>query len=293
MGKTAPQGVNATGAPPSGDAANAVLSGSFVAVGPSAPFAFRGPMDMSIYASYNTTLTTVKGSSAGTLGAAGTVAAGTAVNSVLVPPGTTVASIAGAVIQMAFPPISLVGDFNASLARITGLRKTLGLVGATIVSPYFPAGTTVLGITQAAAVPLGSNPGDGAGTYGIVQTSAAPSSTPLFKGPYPITFLPTNDCVVTGADTAALFTGAAIVYSGTIQLERSFDGCATWIPANIGGSGTLAQWNAGTPVSLTFGEPEKQIYYRLNCLAYVSGVINYRISQTGGAAESLAIGALI
>jgi hypothetical protein len=30
----------------------------------------------------------------------------------------------------------------------------------------------------------------------------------------------------------------------------------------------------------------------LNCLAWTSGTINFRISQTGGAAESLAIGPL-
>ena len=48
----------------------------------------------------------------------------------------------------------------------------------------------------------------------------------------------------------------------------------------------------GTPVSLTFGEPERNVLYRTNCLAYTSGTINYRISQTGGANESLAIGPL-
>ena len=41
MGIPAPAGVSAAGAPPAGDQANAVLSGQFLAVGPSAPFAFR------------------------------------------------------------------------------------------------------------------------------------------------------------------------------------------------------------------------------------------------------------
>jgi hypothetical protein len=78
-----------------------------------------------------------------------------------------------------------------------------------------------------------------------------------------------------------------------VQLERSFDGGATFIAGNIG-AGALAQFTgaAVTPVDLTFGEPEKNVLYRLNCLAWTSGTINFRISQTGGAAESLAIGPL-
>ena len=92
--------------------------------------------------------------------------------------------------------------------------------------------------------------------------------------------------------TGATFTGPAVNYSGTVQLERSFDGGKTWICCNLDRAGTLAQWATGTPVSQTFGEPEKNVLYRLNCITYSAGVINYRISQTGGAAESLAIGPL-
>ena len=77
-----------------------------------------------------------------------------------------------------------------------------------------------------------------------------------------------------------------------VQLERSFDGGLTWIVCNLGSAGTLAQWNGGGPIGLTFGEPERQVAYRFNCIAYTSGTINYRISQTGGADESLAIGPL-
>ena len=101
-----------------------------------------------------------------------------------------------------------------------------------------------------------------------------------------------NAVTVTGTDANASFTGAAIDYVGTVQVERTFDGGFTWVVCNIGGAGQLAQFAAGTPVSVTFGEPEKDVLYRLNCIAYSSGTINYRISQTGGAAESLAIGPL-
>lgn len=293
MGKAAPQGVSASGAPPAGDQANAVLTGAFTGIGPGAPFALRGPMNLAIWASVTTALTTAAGSLAATVGAGGTIAPGDAINSVNVPFGTTVGTIVGTAITMLIPPISLVGDIQFPAARITGLRNTTGLVGATIVSPFFPAGTTVTGITTAASVPPGANPGDGAGVYGVVTTSAAPLSGPTYKGPVPITFLRTaNAITVTGADAAAVFTGAEIVYSGSVQVERSFDGCQTWLPCNVGNLGTLAQYNGGGPINITFGEPEKEVYYRLNCRTYVSGVINYRLSQTGGAAESLAIGPL-
>lgn len=296
MGKSAPQGVSASGLPPQGDGANAVLSGVILAVGPTAPFAFRGPMDLAIWASFTTSLTTTAGSLAATVAAGGTIAAGDAINSVNVPPGTTVGAIAALAVTLAIPPISLQGDINAALNRITGLRNTTGLLGATIVSPYFAVGTTVTAVLAPANLPPAANPGDEAGMYGIVQTSSAPLSTPVFKGsqaPIQFTFLRNGNAItVSGADAAASFTGAEIVYSGSIQVERSFDGAQTWLPCNIGSAGTLAQYNAGTPVNITFGEPEKNVYYRLNCRTFVSGVINYRISQTGGAAESLAIGPL-
>ena len=201
MGIPAPAGVAATGLPPAGDQANAVLSGKITAVGPSLPFAFRGPMNLALWASINTTLTTTAGSTAATIASATGLAAGDAIKSANVPAGTTIAAIAGT---------------NVTLSQ---------------------------------------------------------------------------NATVTGADTAATFTGALVTFAATVQLERSFDGGSTWIVCNAGSLGALAQWTAG-PVSLTFGEPEKNVLYRFNCTAYTSGTINYRISQTGGAAESLAIGPL-
>lgn len=205
MGITAPAGVAATGAPAAGDQANAVLTGKITAVGPTVPFAFRGPMNLALFASLNIALTTTNGSLSATVATGTGLAAGQAINSVNVPPGTTIGAITGTTVTLALPP-----NFTSS-------------------------------------------------------------------------------AIVTGTDSAAIFTGATITWSGTVQLERSFDGCSTWIVDNLGGA--LAQWTAG-PVLLTFGEPEKQVYYRLNCTAYTSGTINYRISQTGGAATSLDIGPL-
>ena len=207
MGIPAPAGVAASGTPPPGDQANAVLSGTITAIGPQTAFAFRGPMNLWLYASINTALTTTAGSTAATVGSGTGLAAGDAINSVNVPPGTVAAVVSGTNVTLKLPP-------------------------------------------------------------GVAASG-----------------------ILTGTDTAATFTGAAIVFSATVQLERSFDGGKTFIVCNLGGGGILAQWLAG-PISITFGEPEKNVLYRLNCTVWTSGTINYRISQTGGAAESLAVGPL-
>jgi hypothetical protein len=170
------------------------------------------------------------------------------------------------------------------------------LLGATVTVPSIaenatiPSGTTVTAIVQKDIAATDTS----AGRPGIITLSAVPTLAPLNPNAViPLEFaVNLNAITVTGTDANASFSGAAINYSATVQLERSFDGGLTWIICNVGGSGQLAQWATGTPVNITFGEPEKNVLYRLNCIAYSSGTINYRISQTGGAAESLAIGPL-
>lgn len=291
MGIPAALGVAASGLPALGDQANAVLTGTISAVGPTRPFAFRGPMNLSLYASINTTLTTTAASLAATVASATGLAAGNAIKSANVPPGTTTGALAGANVTLAPPPITLMGSVVGG--TITGLASTTGLLGATISSDdpslTIPANTTVTGITQVAVAPSLNS----AGVPGIVATSNQITGLPTIQKQQPFTFtLTANSIAVTGADAAAVFTGGLITFDATVQLERSFDGGATWIVCNIGNAGALAQWVDTGPISLTFGEPERNVLYRFNCLEYTSGVINYRVSQTGGAAESLAIGPL-
>ncbi len=64
-------------------------------------------------------------------------------------------------------------------------------------------------------------------------------------------------------------------FVGTVQLERSFDG-ATWLPLTAAGFGLYA-WTA--PASEIVSRPESGFQYRLNCTAWTSGTINYRVSQ--------------
>jgi hypothetical protein len=295
MGIPAPLGVSGIGDPPARDQANAVISQVFAAVGPGVPFALQGPFNAVIYASYNSALTTTNGSGAASVVAGGAVAAGASINSVNVPPGTTWATFAGAAGTLAFPSVTLRGQTNTSEAFIRRLHSTAGLLGATVTGPGIPANTTVTAIMTPALPPV---PASGfAGTSGTVQISNVPTSAPVLDDQRStFTFALTNQAVTTGVDNAAAITGAGIVYTGSIQLERSFDGGSTWIVCNVGGSGLLAQYSAGTPVSFTAGDPEKGVLYRWNCTSYssISGVtINTRLSTTGGAAVSLAIASAI
>lgn len=66
-------------------------------------------------------------------------------------------------------------------------------------------------------------------------------------------------------------------FSATAQLQRSFDGGTTWLPVSSDAAGDTLQWSV--PFSGTWTEVEKVVLYRLACTAYVSGTINYRISQ--------------
>lgn len=281
MGIPAPLGVAASGVPPAGDLANVVVSGQFTGVGQGRPFAFRGPLNIAIYASINTTLTTLAGSLAASVASSTGLAVGNSINSSLVPKGTIIGALPGGnAVTLDLPSYFLPGIPQAAGGNlIVGLPLTTGLIGATVTGTGIPASTTVVEIVTAAV----------GGAGGVVRLSAAPTITPTLNAPIPLEFALTANIIGAGADTAAIFTGAAIVWSGTMQVERSFDGGATWICCNVGGSGALAQYTAGSPVSISFGEPERDVLYRVNCIAYTSGTINYRMSQSAAAAESLGI----
>ena len=61
--------------------------------------------------------------------------------------------------------------------------------------------------------------------------------------------------------------------SATTQLERSFDSGTTWFVVL---TDALRQ---ALPESFTWNEAEYGVQYRLNCVAYVSGTVTYRVSQ--------------
>ena len=66
-------------------------------------------------------------------------------------------------------------------------------------------------------------------------------------------------------------------FVGTISVERSFDNGATWINCSRDTAGTDNAFTA--PTTQVLNEPENGVLYRVNCTAFTSGTINYRISQ--------------
>jgi hypothetical protein len=63
-------------------------------------------------------------------------------------------------------------------------------------------------------------------------------------------------------------------FVATVALKRSFDGGGTWLqkwPEEI--------YQLDSPRSFTDAEPEKAVMYRLECISFTSGTINYRMSQ--------------
>jgi hypothetical protein len=259
-----------------GDLANSVAVGALTAVGPGMWVGLQGTFNAALWASINTSLATTNGSLSSTLGSGSGLAAGAGVNSVNVPPGTTIGHLSGTTATLALPTVQEAARLGPG-ATLVGVADTTWLLGATVTGPVaagIPAGTTVTAILQPA---IPSSP-----QSGIVQLSAAPTGPANFL--YTFNFALSDQAIVTGTDTAALFTGAGVEYSGTVQLERSFDGGATAVVCNAGGGGQLAQYAAGTPVSFVVSEPEAGVCYRFNCIAYTSGTINYRLSQTSSAA---------
>lgn len=64
-------------------------------------------------------------------------------------------------------------------------------------------------------------------------------------------------------------------FSASVQLERSFDG-TNWFPITAAGTQLYAWTGAASEAA---EDAEFNVSYRLNCTAYTSGTVNYRISQ--------------
>jgi hypothetical protein len=77
--------------------------------------------------------------------------------------------------------------------------------------------------------------------------------------------------------------GPNAAWTGSVQLERSFDGGVTWVVCGVGGGGIAqAIYASGLDVSITADEPERGMGYRIHCTALSAGApLNYRLSSTG------------
>ena len=288
MGLPAPVGLGASGVPPLGDLANAVVSGKLTAVGPGLIFDFAGPFNVDIWGTINTSLATTTGSLSATLGSGTGITAGGSINGANVPVGSTLGTVSGTAATIVLPTRTYWADgafISSGSPNIVMSQTPAEIVGATISSPYFAGGTTVVSIVQAA---LPAQPTTGfAGASGIVQLSAVATSEPTNAGLVPIQFALSSASIKSGTDAAALFAGAAVMFTGAVQLEKSFDGGVTWI-VDMNSAGTqLLFTNPTTQIALRIGEPELGVLYRVNCTVYSAGNVNYRISATGAGAKSL------
>ena len=67
---------------------------------------------------------------------------------------------------------------------------------------------------------------------------------------------------------------------GTVKIERSTDSGSNWIDVSSDALGTVASYALNTTeISVLCDEPEIGSQYRLNCTAYTSGTITYRLGQ--------------
>jgi hypothetical protein len=282
------RGVSASGQSPyTNDFANGVVQGTLSAVGPSKPFALYGPMNLWVWTEFTTALTVTGGSLNGSVVSAGGIAAGAAIRSTLLPPGTVAGSFSGTTPVFALPTQTFFGRTVNGQPQIKGIQDTTWLLGAAVTGLGF-SGATVLSIDVPSVI--GDTPVDG--STGQVTLSANASVGPQNRESTPFEFALASGGLVSGTDAAAAFISAAIGLTGQIQIERSFDGGQTWIVAGLGGGGALAQYSTATPLSLAFGEPERQTLYRLNLTALtpVAGnALKYRLSATGQQATSISL----
>lgn len=141
MGIPAPAGVGASGIPPAGDQANAVVQGTFAAAGVSQPFAIYGAFNFCIWGTTVVTLTTTNGSSNASVSSGTGIKAGQTVNSVNVPPGTVWATFSGTSGTLAFAS----GYTNANVvtgADTAAIVATTAWAGTVQLERSFDGGKT-------------------------------------------------------------------------------------------------------------------------------------------------------
>lgn len=198
---------------------------------------------------------------------AGTPPAGDQANAVV---SGTLAAV-GAVSQ----PFCFYGAFNVSL---------WGSVTTTLTTA---SGSAAAAVASATGVAVGQNINSTKVPGGT--TVAALSGTSVTMGGLTNTQIA---AITSGADAAAVFVGTAAGADAVIQLEKSYDGGSTWLAVTVPNTlGTvlsfhIAAGNINAPVTFMVDEPEKGVAYRLNCTAFTSGTLNYRLSETGGAATT-------
>lgn len=303
MGYPSPLGLAGFGTPPYGDGATAVLSGSFTETGVSSPFAFYGSANFTLYCQVENTISTTQGSSTATVtgSTASLIEAGTSIYTALFQSGSVFSAYSAGSGTIAFQPLGVYGDVTPLSDIITGYFPTDGnipgtdITGSVITGYGIPDSTTISEIivhSDKTFIASSRNP-----NKVVIRLSQAATELPNLPNITPrtaLTIYPSTNMLPTDSNSA-FFTGSSLPYTGSVQLEKSYDGGYTWIVANIGppGSGALAIYQNASSVSFSLFEPEKQVLYRWNCtsltLAGSNDTVQYRISQTGSLNTSMPI----
>lgn len=66
-------------------------------------------------------------------------------------------------------------------------------------------------------------------------------------------------------------------FSATVEIQRSLDNSVSWHTLSKDADGAPASYTA--PFAVRIGECETPALYAVNCSAFTSGTINFRISQ--------------
>ncbi len=110
--------------------------------------------------------------------------------------------------------------------------------------------------------------GQADGGLGYATSTAKPVSGSLSAGGLTPSFLP-----LAGRAFNISLWGSFVA---SVELRRSFDKGATWLPITASGV-QLYAWTA--PASESAQEDEVGVLYCLDCTSFVSGLVNYRVSQ--------------
>ena len=64
-------------------------------------------------------------------------------------------------------------------------------------------------------------------------------------------------------------------FSGTVQLQRSLDGGATFVVCSLDSTGTAAEWSS--PISVDIEVRATSMPFRLTTTAWTSGTVTYQL----------------
>jgi hypothetical protein len=104
--------------------------------------------------------------------------------------------------------------------------------------------------------------------------SAADAATSVIASTF--TSATTGNAILCSANRLEFNVAIWGTFVATVQLEKSYDGGTTWIVVARDTTGATASYSS--PCAFSVRDIEAGNLYRLNCTAFTSGTVNYRLS---------------